>query len=124
MGAGISLVSARAGFDTLCFDVSADGLARARKGAQSFFDKSVERGRMSEVERDTALGRLKYTSDLTDIADCDLVIEAIYEDLGAKQELFAKLNGICKASTIFASNTSTLSITQIASGCGRETAQG
>jgi 3-hydroxybutyryl-CoA dehydrogenase len=120
MGAGISLVSARAGFDTLCFDLSTEGLARSRKAAQSFFDKSVERGRMTENERDAAFGRLKDTSDLTDIADCDLVIEAIYEDLGAKQELFAKLNGICKASTIFASNTSTLSITQIASGCGRE----
>jgi 3-hydroxybutyryl-CoA dehydrogenase len=120
MGAGISLVSARAGFDTLCFDVSAAGLARSRKGAQSFFEKSVERGRMTENESDAALGRLKDTSDLRDIADCDLVIEAIYEDLAAKQELFATLNGICKASTIFASNTSTLSITQIASGCGRE----
>ncbi len=120
MGAGIALVAARAGYETVCFDMSADGLARSRKAAAGFFGKSVERGRMSRQECDAALARLKDTTDLADLADCDLVIEAIFENLEVKQDLFGKLNGICKESTVFASNTSTLSITQIASGCGRE----
>ena len=75
---------------------------------------------MSEAEKDAALGRMRDSSDLADLADCDLVIEAIFENLDVKKDLFAKLNGICKPETIFASNTSTLSITQIAGGCGRE----
>jgi 3-hydroxybutyryl-CoA dehydrogenase len=120
MGAGIALVAARGGFETVCFDMSAEALARSRKAAAGFFGKSVERGRMSQVDCDAALARMKDTSDLDDLANCDLVIEAIFENLLVKQELFAKLNRICKKSTFFASNTSTLSITQIASGCGRE----
>jgi 3-hydroxybutyryl-CoA dehydrogenase len=120
MGVGIALVAARAGFEAVCFDLSAQGLARSRKGAESFFDKSVERGRMTQEERDVAMHRLSETTDLGGLADCDLVIEAIYEDLAVKRDLFKKLNGICKPETIFGSNTSTLSITQIAEDCGRE----
>jgi 3-hydroxybutyryl-CoA dehydrogenase len=120
MGAGIALVAARSGFETLCFDMSAEGLARSRKAAQQFFGKSVERGRMTEAECEGALARMRDTTDLSDLVDCDLVIEAVYESLETKQQLFSKLNGICKEGTIFASNTSTLSITEIASGCGRE----
>src|SRR3954451_7290398 len=120
MGAGIALVAARAGFDTVCFDLSPEGLARSRKAAASFFGKSVERGRMTQEECDASLARMVDSSNLADLADCDLVIEAIFESLDVKQELFGELNGICKESTIFASNTSTLSITQIAGGCGRE----
>lgn len=120
MGAGIALVAARGGFETVCFDTSADALARARNAAGSFFGKSVERGRMKTEDRDAALARMVETTDLGDLADCDLVIEAIFENLAVKRELFKTLNGICKPSTLFGSNTSTLSITQIASGCGRE----
>jgi 3-hydroxybutyryl-CoA dehydrogenase len=120
MGAGIALVAARGGFETVCFDLSADALARSRQAAETFFDRSVERGRMSTEERDAALARMQDSTDLADLADCDLVIEAVFENLSVKRELLAKLNGICKAATIFASNTSTLSITQIAGGCGRE----
>jgi 3-hydroxybutyryl-CoA dehydrogenase len=120
MGAGIALVAARAGFDTVCFDKFPQGLEHSRAAAAVFFGKSVERGRMSAAERDSALARMRDTTDLGDLADCDLVIEAIFEDLGAKAALFTALAAICKPQTIFASNTSTLSITQIASGCGRE----
>jgi 3-hydroxybutyryl-CoA dehydrogenase len=120
MGAGIAMVSARAGFETLCFDKSSQALAHSRATAEGFFSKSVERGRMSDPERQAVLRRLRDTTELADLGDCDLVIEAIFEDLGSKQELFTALNGVCKDSTIFASNTSTLSITQVASGCGRE----
>jgi 3-hydroxybutyryl-CoA dehydrogenase len=120
MGAGIALVAARGGFETVCFDVSDDALARSQKGAAGFFGKAVERGRMSQDDCDSALARMSTTTDLDDLADADLVIEAIFEDLEVKQELFTRLNAICKKSTILASNTSTLSITQIAGGCGRE----
>lgn len=120
MGAGIALVSARAGFETVCFDKNSTGLSRSRTAAESFFNKSVERGKMSAADRDAALARLRDTTELADLADCDLVIEAIFEDLTVKGELLKTLAVICKPETIFASNTSTLSITQIASGCGRE----
>ena len=120
MGAGIALVSARGGFETVCFDTSAEGLARSRKATETFFGKSVERGRMSDADRDAALSRLSETTRLEDLADCDLVIEAIFENLQVKRDLYSALDSVCKESTIFASNTSTLSITEIAGGCGRE----
>ena len=120
MGAGIAIVAARAGFETICFDQSAQGLARSRASTEKFFDKSVERGRMDASERDAVLGRMIAATELEALSDCDLVIEAIFEDLAAKQVLLGQLNAVCKPETIFASNTSTLSITQIAGGCGRE----
>ncbi len=120
MGAGIALVSARAGFETCCFDLAAEPLAAAAVRAESFFAASVERGKMSAAERNAALARLTNTSNLADLEDADLVIEAVFEELSLKRSLFSELNDICKASTVFASNTSTLSITEIASGCGRE----
>lgn len=120
MGAGIALVAARGGFETVCFDLSNEGLARSRKQAQKFFAGSVAKGRLSQEDGDAALGRMRDTTNLNDLADCDLIIEAIFESLPVKQELFGKLNTICKPQTIFASNTSTLSITEIAGGCGRE----
>ncbi|MBZ0216062.1 MAG: hypothetical protein K8F25_05885 [Fimbriimonadaceae bacterium] len=120
MGAGIALVAARGGFETICFDRSAEGLARSRKAAEKFLGKSVERGRMSQEESQAILDRMTDQTELSALADCDLIIEAIFENLEAKQTLFGELDGICKLETIFASNTSTLSITQIASGCGRE----
>jgi len=120
MGAGIAIVAARAGFRTLAYDLSDTALARAYDQSAGFFAKSVARGKMTEEERDAALARLENTSDLNDLAQADLVIEAVFEQLDIKQNLFATLNEICPEHTIFASNTSTLSITEIASGCGRE----
>lgn len=120
MGSGIAIVCARAGFETICFDQSHEALARARKTAEDFFAASVAKGRMSEEARDAAMGNFRETTTLQDLADADLVIEAVFENLEVKQKLFRELNGICKPETIFASNTSTLSITEIASGCGRE----
>lgn len=120
MGAGIAIVAARAGFRTIAFDLSDNALARAHEQSAGFFAKSVARGKMTEAERDAALACLETTSDLNDLAQADLVIEAVFEQLDIKQDLFGKLNEICPEHTIFASNTSTLSITEIASGCGRE----
>lgn len=120
MGAGIAIVAARAGFNTIAYDVSDAGLERARSQTEGFFDKSVARGKMSQEDRDAAVSRLSGTTDLKDLAQAGLIIEAVFENLDVKRELFTKLNDICPEHTIFASNTSTLSITEIASGCGRE----
>ena len=119
MGSGIAIVAARAGFRTLCFDQSGEGLEKAAKQTGAFFGKSVERGKMSEGERDAVLTRMARTTKLDDLAACDLVIEAVFEDLVVKRELLKKLDAICLPHTIFASNTSTLSITEIAAGCSR-----
>jgi 3-hydroxybutyryl-CoA dehydrogenase len=116
MGAGIAIVAARAGFETICFDQSADGLARAAKQTAGFFGKSVERGKMKAEDRDAVLARMSTTTSLDGLASCDLVIEAVFEDLKVKQVLLGELDKVCRQDAIFASNTSTLSITEIASG--------
>jgi 3-hydroxybutyryl-CoA dehydrogenase len=120
MGAGIAIVTARAGFETVCYDLAQPALDAATKQTAGFFGKSVDRGKMSAGERDAVLARMRATTSLDDLADCDLVIEAVFEDLKTKQQLFAALDPLCAKHTIFASNTSTLSITEIASGCGRQ----
>jgi 3-hydroxybutyryl-CoA dehydrogenase len=119
MGAGIAIVAARAGFHTVCFDASAAGLARAREQSAAFFDASVKRGKMSVEARDAALARLHGATEIGTLAQCDLVIEAVYEDLAIKQRLLGELDAVCAPHAIFASNTSTLSITEIAAGCKR-----
>ena len=120
MGAGIAIVTARAGFETVSYDLKQETLEGAAKQTAGFFGKSVERGKMSGEERDAVLARMHTTTDLAALGECDLVIEAVFEDLGIKQQLFRELNAVCAEHTILASNTSTLSITEIASGCGRE----
>jgi 3-hydroxybutyryl-CoA dehydrogenase len=119
MGAGIAIVVARAGYRTIAFDRAADGLKRAAAQTKTFFDRSVERGKMTDAQRDLSLSAVTSTTDLKDLAQCDLVVEAVFEEMGVKHELLAALDGVCPAHTIYASNTSTLSITEIAAGCNR-----
>jgi 3-hydroxybutyryl-CoA dehydrogenase len=119
MGAGIAIVAARAGFDVVCYDAKDASLGTAAKQSAGFFQKSVERGKMSEAERDQVLARFKRTTNIADLAKCDLVIEAVFEELGVKRKLLGDLDAVCPDHTIFGSNTSTLSITEIASGCKR-----
>lgn len=119
MGAGIAIVAARAGFRTICFDTSEDALARAAKQTTAFFDKSVERGKLTAGSRDAILAAMERTTDISALAQSDLVIEAVFEELSVKRALLGKLDALCPAHTIFASNTSTLSITEIAAGCKR-----
>ncbi len=120
MGAGIAIVAARAGFETVAYDLSSDALSQAAENTAGFFEKSVARGKMSKSDRDAVLARLTSTNDLADLGNCDLVIEAVYEDPKVKQDLLATLDATCADHTILASNTSTLSITEIASGCSRQ----
>ncbi|MEZ5660416.1 MAG: 3-hydroxyacyl-CoA dehydrogenase family protein [Burkholderiaceae bacterium] len=119
MGAGIAIVAARAGFRTICYDQSAEALERASAQTAGFFAKSVERGKMRAEDRDAVLARFSATTALDGLAQCDLVIEAVFEDLATKKRLFGALDAVCHEHTLFASNTSTLSITEIASGCQR-----
>ncbi len=120
MGAGIAIVAARAGFRTIVFDTRQDALDKARKQTQGFFAKSVAKGKLTPEKVDTIMANLISTTKIDDLAQCDLVIEAVFEDLKAKHDLLALLNKICPPHTIFASNTSTLSITEIAAGSGRD----
>ncbi len=120
MGAAIAIVAARGGFETVSYDISQASLARAGVESEGFFSKSVARGKLEASDRDEIIARMSSTTKLDDLADCDLVIEAIFEDLATKQALFAKLDPICPEWTIFASNTSTLSITEIASAVARQ----
>ena len=119
MGAGIAIVAARAGFRTVCFDTSMEALERAAKQTAGFFDKSVERGKLAPEARDGILAGMSRTTDLAALGTCDLVIEAVFEELGVKRDLLARLDAVCQPHTLYASNTSTLSITEIAAGCSR-----
>ena len=120
MGAGIAIVAARAGFRTLVYDVAQTALDRARKQTEGFFAKSVERKKLSQDQVDKILANLEGTTEIATMAQCDIVIEAVFENLKVKHELLAKLNAVCPPQTLFASNTSTLSITEIAAGSGRD----
>lgn len=120
MGAGIAIVAARAELRTVVYDTREEALARARKQTEGFFAKSVQKGKLTEEQVGRILANLTCTTRLEDMAQCDLIIEAVFEDLKVKHELFAKLNAVCPPHTLFASNTSTLSITEIAGGSGRD----
>ena len=116
MGAGIALVAARAGFRTISYDIKGDALERAAKQSAAFLDKSVARGKLDVAKRDAILGAMLHSTDIAALGDCDLVIEAVFEDLATKRDLMKRLDAVCAEDTIFGSNTSTLSITEIASG--------
>lgn len=119
MGSGIAIVCARAGFRTRLFDLNQDTVDRARQQTEGFLRKSVERGKLAAEKLPEIMSQWHGTTDLTDFADCDLVIEAVFESLPVKHELFGKLDKVCAPHAIFASNTSTISITEIAGGSGR-----
>ncbi|MEW5911840.1 MAG: 3-hydroxyacyl-CoA dehydrogenase family protein [Thermodesulfobacteriota bacterium] len=120
MGSGIAIVCARAGFKTFLVDNQAACLEKGADLIGRFFDKSVQKGKLSAEERNQIMHqRLVPTQNLADLAECGLVIEAVFEDLEIKKKLLAQVNQICPPETILASNTSTLSITSLAAGSGR-----
>ena len=120
MGIGIAIVAARAGFRTILYDKDTDALVRARKQIGDFFNKSVKKGKLNEAQVELIMSNLSATSMLKELAESDIVIEAVFENLSVKHSLFKDLNQVCQSRTIFASNTSTLSISEIAAGSGRE----
>jgi 3-hydroxybutyryl-CoA dehydrogenase len=115
MGRGIAMVCARAGFDTLLFDIKQEMLDTSRDHAAAFFQKSVEKGKMTESERKASLDRLSYSTRPEDRVG-QFVVEAVLENVGLKQKVFNELAELNGEQAIFASNTSTLPITRIAAG--------
>ena len=113
MGAGIAQVCVQAGFDTIGVEVSEDLCERARSTIDHYLSRGVEKGRLSSEEREAALARLTTSTRRKDLGDSDLVIEAIVEELEAKQELIRELDGIVGAGVVLATNTSALSVTEI-----------
>jgi 3-hydroxybutyryl-CoA dehydrogenase len=119
MGAGIAQVAAVAGHAVTARDVDQAALERAKAGIGKSLAKFVEKGQLTAAARDEALGRIAFTTDLAAVAGADLVIEAIVEDLAAKTALWRELDGLAPAATIFASNTSSLSITTMGAATRR-----
>jgi 3-hydroxybutyryl-CoA dehydrogenase len=119
MGSGIAQVAATAGFPTVVRDVETGLLARGERSIQQSLDKLVDKAKLEHADRDGALGRLTFTVHLDDLSRCDLVIEAVTESLELKNELWRALDSLCPSPTIFASNTSSLSIGAMAAATRR-----
>jgi len=118
MGAGIAQVSVQSGFDTVGREVSDELAERGRATIERYLTRGVEKGRLSQAERDAALERLTLTTDIQDLADCDLVIEAVLEELDLKRDVFRELDRITRPDAILATNTSALSVAEIAEASG------
>ncbi|HET9402543.1 MAG TPA: 3-hydroxyacyl-CoA dehydrogenase NAD-binding domain-containing protein, partial [Candidatus Acidoferrales bacterium] len=119
MGSGIAQVAAQAGFPVTVREVSNELVEKGLKSIEKNLARLVEKGTLSAGDRDQIRGRLKGTTKLEDFAACDLVVEAIIEQLPAKKELFGALDKICPPATIFASNTSSLTVTEMATATKR-----
>ena len=119
MGHGIALVAAKAGFDIILQDIKDDFVKKGISKIERFLDKSIEKGKMTADEKKKVLSHVKGTTKLEDLKDADLIIEAIFENVKIKKELFQDLDKICKKETYFASNTSTIPITDLASVTSR-----
>jgi 3-hydroxybutyryl-CoA dehydrogenase len=114
MGAGIAQVCVQAGLEAVGREVTAELGERARGRIEHYLSRGVEKGRLTAAERDAALERLQITTELSDLEGCDVVVEAIVEDLEAKRALFRELEGVVAREAILATNTSALSVTEIA----------
>ena len=119
MGSGIAQVAAQAGHSVVLFDTRKEAVDKAMSGLAKTLDKLVEKGKLSADAAKALLGRIAPASDLKQLADCGLVIEAIIEDLGIKKKLFADLEELVSADAVLATNTSSLSVTAIAAACKR-----
>jgi 3-hydroxybutyryl-CoA dehydrogenase len=119
MGSGIAQVAASAGYDTIVRDVSKEVLDRGRAGIEKSLAKFVEKGKLQAADRDATLKRLTFTTAVNDLRNSNIIIEAITEDLALKNILFLELDGLCGAGTIFASNTSSLTIAEMAGATKR-----
>ena len=115
MGAGIAQLAVEGGFDCIGREVDAQRGEAARERIGHFLTRKVEKGQLEQGARDDAMARLTTTTELTDFSECDLVVEAAFEDLDVKQELFRQLEGVVRDDAVIATNTSALSVTQIAS---------
>jgi len=119
MGSGIAQVAATAGYATIVRDVAQPILDKAKAGIEKSLAKFVEKGKLQATDRDAALTRLSFTTTTAELRQCDIVIEAVTEDLEVKNALWKELDGLCGAGTIFASNTSSLTIAAMAAATKR-----
>ncbi|AGX41410.1 3-hydroxybutyryl-CoA dehydrogenase [Clostridium saccharobutylicum] len=119
MGAGIVQAFAQKGYEVIVRDIKDEFVERGIAGINKGLTKQVAKGKMTEEDKEAILSRISGTTDMKLAADCDLVVEAAIENMKIKKEIFAELDGICKESTILASNTSSLSITEVASATKR-----
>jgi 3-hydroxybutyryl-CoA dehydrogenase len=119
MGSGIAQAAAAAGFTTVARDVAQPLLEKGRSGIQKSLGRLVEKGKLTASGKEEALARLSFTTDLSTLRDCDIVIEAVTEDLELKNRLWRELDGLCPPRTIFASNTSSLTIAAMAAATSR-----
>lgn len=115
MGHGIALVVAKAGCNVILRDIKDEYVKKGLGKIERFLDKSIEKGKMTADKKKDILPRIKGTTKLEDVKDVDLVIEAVFENVKVKKELFQELDKLCKKETVFASNTSTIPITDLAS---------
>ena len=120
MGSGIAQVSATAGFDTVVKEVSEDLIAKGFGGIEKSLAKFAEKGTITSDQQTEIRGRLSGTTSFEDLANCDIIIEAIIENLDEKRSTYRQLDEICKPETIFASNTSSLSITEMMTATSAE----
>jgi len=114
MGSGITQVVAQSGYGVIAVDSSGQVVERGLKGIEKRLASRVEKGKLYQTEKDTIMGRIKSSTKLEDLRDCDLIEEAVPEDLELKKKTFAQLDRICKEDTILATNTSALSVTDMA----------
>lgn len=119
MGSGIAQVCAQSGFQTIVREVTPELVEKGLKGIEKNLARLVEKGTISESAKNEIRGRLKGVTSVDELKDCDVIVEAIIEQLPAKRELFATLDALCPSHTIFASNTSSLTITEIAAATKR-----
>jgi 3-hydroxybutyryl-CoA dehydrogenase len=119
MGSGIAQVAAQAGYDVTLRDVGEDALARGRAAIEKSYARFVDKGRLSAEDRDAALARITTTTDLDAVSGADVVVEAVFERLDVKTEVFAALDKLAGPDTVLATNTSAIPITQIAAVTSR-----
>ena len=115
MGSGIVQVFAQAGYEVIAVDINKEILEKGFKAIDKRLAGRVEKGKLSQTEKESVMGRIKTSMNIEDLRDCDLIEEAIPEDLGLKKKVFSQLDKICKKETILGSNTSGLSVTDMAS---------
>lgn len=119
MGSGIAQVSAQAGWDVVLRDVTDAALTRGTDGIKASYDRFVSKGKLAAEDAEAALKRITPTTDLDAVADADIVVEAVFERIDVKQEIFRSLDALVKDEAVLASNTSAIPITKIAAVTGR-----
>jgi 3-hydroxybutyryl-CoA dehydrogenase len=119
MGNGIAQLAAQIGCDVVMRDIEDAYVERGMKSIDKFLSKSVEKGKIETKDKDAIMGRIKATTDMADLKDVDFLVEAVLEDLDLKKKVFKELDGLCRPEVVLATNTSSMSITEIATATNR-----